>query len=245
LAERRAEIDGRAALAQADLTEAQDQLAASERSADQAARAVTEAREAQADAARGIADANYNAQRAALAVEEADRNVEKASRDVEQAKWDQLKASEELTKKIGEEQLAFAGANAEAAQLADYFRNLIALHPELAGAIQPLLDLLTAAAVLPPASGRQTTAPTRDVMDGPGGPAAPTGGGGPSATYRPPGIYDGVYWPGGIIYSGAPNAAASGNSSGAQVTQINNFAPMDPEEAITVANQRLAQAVGW
>jgi hypothetical protein len=245
LAERKAEIDGRAALAEADLTEAAERLTEAEKSADDAARAVTEAREAETDAVRAIEAANYNAQKAALAVTDADLKATQASRDVERAKYDQLKASEELTKKIGEEQLAFAGANAEAAQLADYFRNLIALHPELAGAIQPLLDLLTAAAVLPPASGRQTTAPTRDVMDGPGGPAAPTGGGGPSATYRPPGIYDGVYWPGGIIYSGAPNAAASGNSSGAQVTQINNFAPMDPEEAITVANQRLAQAVGW
>jgi hypothetical protein len=238
LAERRAEIDGRAALAQADLTEAQDQLAASERSADQAARAVTEAREAQADAARGIADANYNAQRAALAVEEADRNVEKASRDVEQAKWDQLKASEELTKKIGEEQVAFAGANAEVGKLADYYRNLIALRPELAGAIQPLLDLLNLAATPVAPSGAAGVGGVGVPFMSPFSNSPVDGGGPPPADPDDPGVNPRNGDP---RYPWRPPSRRDGNG----VTQINNFSGMDPDEAITVANQRLAQVVGW
>lgn len=221
LAERRAEIDGRAAIAQEDLTAAEERLADAQRSADDAARAVTEARRAEVEATQDIERANYQAQKAAQAVTDAEINAEKASRDVERARYDQLKASEELTTKLGEEATAFAGANEEARKLAEYYRNLIALRPELAAAIAPLLYLLSAA------SNPNIGAP----FDAGSGFVGPQGA-------NPPGVAN----------VGRPFPADSGFTGpmGANgITQINQFGPMDPEEAITVANQRLAQAVGW
>jgi hypothetical protein len=250
LAERRAEIEGRVAEAQVGVADATDRLSESQRAADDAARAVTDAQESQRDAAVAIADAQYNAGKAYDQVTTAQINAEKASRDIERAKYDQLKASEELAKKIGDEQLAFAGANDEVSKLVGYYQNLIALRPELATAIQPLLTLLQQAASGPAATGKQTTAPTRDI-DNPGAnagggsaPAPVESGGTPGAEYRPPGIYDGQFWPGGIWYPGINGATSGAGSNG--VTQINHFnGSIDPDEAITVSNQRLAQAVGW
>jgi hypothetical protein len=243
LAEKRAEIDGRAALAQDDLTEAQDRLAESERSADAAARAVTDAREAQADAARGIEAANYNAERAQRAVEDADLAGVKASRDVEQAKYDQLKASEELTQKMLEEQAAFSGANAEAGKLADYYRDLIALRPELAAAAAPLLFLLQSLKTAPGAGGQTAPggvgAPFSTPFSNQPAPA-PGGGGGGGGYYQPPGVDEfGRYDPGGIVYPGMPN----------QVVVEINANGIGTDEAAREIQRRvsdeLAQAVGW
>jgi hypothetical protein len=219
LARLQEEVDGRAVEAQGQLVEAQDRLTDSQRSADDAARAVVDARGAERDATLAISDANYNAQKAYQAVTDANINAEKATRDVERAKYDQLKASEDLRAKIAEEGAALGGANAELAKMDGYFRNLIALHPELESAIQPLLGLLALARN--PSAGAPF--PADSGLVGPQG-YEPLGPAQPRA--------------------GAPFPASSGFVGPQSGIQIGPFNGVDAQEAYRLANQHVDQLRG-
>lgn len=199
------QIAGRPGEREAELADAQARLA--------------DAQDGQADAQRGVEQANRAVQDAAYAVREAQYQQAESTDAVRDAQDQAVRASLDLYGKQKDLEAAFRDEGGAAQGLLDELLFLQGAYPELAGAMQPYIDQLRTLIALRERAGQIAGAPREGgaagTGTGPGGPGGPprdggaggTGTGGPGSTpgstpgavYRPPGVYDGEYWPGGIV----------------------------------------------
>lgn len=244
------EAQKRLADATTAVAEARDAEVEAARAAVEAGYSLRDAQRAEMDAGYALRDARRAVEDAELAVVDAQLNAARTAIDLDTATRDLMTAyatgDVSVDKNLAALQRWVDQGKITADQAWLLAQAMVAAHAAIEGGDPDAAAAAVSGGAAGRGSGRQTTAPTREI-DG-----APSGGGGENGYYRPPGVYDGTYWPGGIVYPGmsglAPASSFTPHGAGGagapapagrsvSLTTNNDFTGLPKDEAFEMARR--------